>query len=110
MTKRKQRQAKQALINARCMQAIDRFNEVADYEGVTWERLDYCQAWIADIGEYKVLKSYNTLIALIYKPTGTMYDVLRYVYGYTATSAKHVSKFRRYSKECYTYYDVNSVR
>lgn len=35
-------------------------------------------------------KHENTLIDY----NGNLYDVLRLVYGYTATSAKHISKFR----------------
>lgn len=59
-----------------------------------------------------VLQSYNTIIALI--SGNVMYDFLRYVYGYTATSAQHIVKFRSdymldYPFECrkeYRYYEV----
>ncbi len=38
-----------------------------------------------------VLKSYDTVVALIYG--NCIYDFLRLVYGYTATSASHIAKF-----------------
>ena len=60
----------------------------------SFERVDYCQAWTIHTDNYILLKSYNTFIGAIEKSTGTMVDVLRLVYGYTATSAKHISKFR----------------
>lgn len=43
------------------------------------------------------LKSYNTIVAYIVKDytnnETVCIDVLRYVYGYSATSAKHIAKF-----------------
>ena len=58
-----------------------------------FERLDYCQAKTYQTRGYSFLISYNTIVAFI-DDSGNMYDVLRLVYGYTATSAKHISKFR----------------
>ena len=57
------------------------------------ERIDYCQAWIYRTNGYSFLISYNTIVAFI-DDSGNMFDVLRLVYGYTTTSAKHISKFR----------------
>lgn len=65
------------------------------YDGLLEEkqRLDYCKAWIGSCEGFIFLVSYNTLVAFIdYR--GNFYGVLRLVYGYTATSAKHISKFR----------------
>ena len=56
-------------------------------------RLDYCQAWVCQKNGYTFLISYNTIVAFI-DDSGNMYDVLRLVYGYTVTSAQHISKFR----------------
>jgi hypothetical protein len=42
---------------------------------------------------YHVLRSYDTIVAFVDPRTNTLYDVLRLVYGYTATSAQHISKF-----------------
>lgn len=58
-----------------------------------FERHDCCQAWLYQSKGYTYLISYNTIVAFI-DDSGNMYDVLRLVYGYTATSAKHISKFR----------------
>ena len=57
------------------------------------KRLLSCSACVYDTKNYYILKSYSTFIACIEKNTDTLYDALRVVYGYTATSAKHVSKF-----------------
>lgn len=43
--------------------------------------------------DYIGLMSYNTVVAFI-TPDGTMVDMLRDVYGYSATSAQHIAKFR----------------
>ena len=63
-------------------------------------RLRSCSAEVFDLvddttGEvlYHVLRSYNTIVAFIDPTTDTLYDVLRLVYGYTSTSAQHISKF-----------------
>ena len=58
-----------------------------------FERLDYCQAKTYQTRGYSFLISYNTIVAFI-DDSGNMFDVLRLVYGYTNTSAKHISKFR----------------
>lgn len=59
-----------------------------------FERLDYCQAKTYQTRGYSFLISYNTIVAFI-DDNGNMFDVLRLVYGYTVTSAKHISKFRK---------------
>ena len=56
-------------------------------------RLRSCTAWVYETDNYYILRSYNTYIAAIEKFSGQAADVLRKVYGYTATSAQHVSKF-----------------
>lgn len=60
----------------------------------TINRLRSCSAEVLTTEHYHFLKSYNTIIAFIDKNTDTCYDVLRYVYGYTSTSAQHIAKFR----------------
>lgn len=52
-----------------------------------------CNARIVEYGMYTYLISYNTVIGMLDRHTGTFYDALRVVYGYTATSAQHISKF-----------------
>lgn len=44
--------------------------------------------------EYYILESYSTLVAAIVKSNQTLIDMLRYTYGYTATSAQHIAKFK----------------
>lgn len=78
-----------------------------DYKRTNWDiyherKLRSCSATVAEAvdpetGElrYVVLRSYRTVVAVIDTRTSTLYDFLRYVYGYTATSAKHISKFAR---------------
>ena len=70
-------------------------------------RLDSCKAIVISSGEYTLLKSYDTIVATI-DEQGFGYDFLRYVYGYTSTSAKHISKFFKSNKvhTIYTYRDI----
>lgn len=69
------------------------------------ERLRTCTAYVyKDHNGYTVLRSYNTFVAFI-TPNGDFVDVLRLVYGYTATSAKHIRKFENdYGTNCKNYY------
>ena len=67
----------------------------------TCERLRTCQALVYASDNWFILKSYDTFVACINRKTGVGYDVLRYVYGYTATSAQHISKF---------FNDYNAIR
>ena len=60
----------------------------------SWKKLRHCSAEVLTIDNYYILRSYNTIVACIDKKTKTLYDFLRFVYGYTATSAKHISIFR----------------
>ena len=56
----------------------------------------------AEIWEYMgilALVSYGTPIALFTADDGTLYDCLRVVYGYTATSSQHIAKFRKWLAE-----------
>ena len=56
----------------------------------------------AEIWEYKgflALVSYRTPIAVYAPDDATLYDCLRIVYGYTATSAQHISKFSTWLAE-----------
>lgn len=58
-----------------------------------FERLNYCQAKTYQTRGYSFLISYNTIVAFI-DDSGNMFDVLRLVYGYTATSTMHIARFR----------------
>ena len=61
------------------------------------QRLRHCSAWVGKVHSgfysFTYLRSYNTIIAVIDDNTGEAVDILRTVYGYTATSAQHIAKF-----------------
>ena len=57
-----------------------------------FERLNYCKAKTYQTRGYSFLISYETIVAFV-DDNDNMYDVLRLVYDYTSTSAKHISKF-----------------
>lgn len=88
----------QRYINAKMMIALDKINEAfydtQDDKMPPKIRLNHCQAWTQDFEGFTILWSYRTVVAVYDKSTDTLYDVLRGVYGYTATSAQHIAKFR----------------
>ena len=89
MTRKEQRN-----INEEVRKAWETFKE--NYGEIQrTERLRSCSASVITTDRYYVLQSYSTVIAIIDRATDTLYDALRMVYGYTATSAKHVAKFRQ---------------
>ena len=61
-------------------------------------KLYSCNAWIWEFKGILVLVSYGTPIA-VYTDDGSLYDCLRVVYGYTATSSQHISKFIKWLDE-----------
>ena len=61
----------------------------------TAKQLRNCQAKVYTSERFYVLQSYNTIVAFIDRETDTLYDVLRFVYGYTNTSAQHIRKFEK---------------
>lgn len=64
-------------------------------------RLYTCTAEIYRCGNILALKSYNTIIAFVIIGSNKieLIDALRYVYGYTSTSAQHIAKFRNWLRE-----------
>ena len=62
---------------------------------IEYKRLRTCQATVGESENYYYLVSYQTLVAFIDKSDDTLYDVLRYVYGYTSTSSHHIAKFNQ---------------
>lgn len=72
------------------------------------KRLYSCKAFVCQSGNVYVLKSYSTPIAMLVigsQKNAVCYDFLRTVYGYTYTSAQHISKFRKWLKEKGLYND-----
>ena len=92
MTKRELQRLENQLVEEAWEKAKKVWHSIPDYFD-EYERIDYCKAWTYKSNGYTFLVSYNTLVAFI-DDNDNMYDVLRLVYGYTATSAKHISKFR----------------
>lgn len=88
------KKAEQMVINEEVRKAWEDFKA---YNGRVQrtERLRSCSAEVMVTDRYYVLQSYRTIIAIIDRTTDTLYDALRMVYGYTATSAKHIAKFRQ---------------
>lgn len=74
----------------------DFFNNLPSVFDVTPIRLYTCSAWIYYTGQYTILKSYSTIVAVYDGERDILYDGLRYVYGYTATSAQHIAKFKKF--------------
>ena len=93
------KKSEQLAINEQVLTLVNDFNKTNNYTG-NFKRLRSCSAEVAPVidaetGEliYYVLRSYRTIVAAIDVRTDTLYDFLRYVYGYTATSAQHIAKF-----------------
>lgn len=79
------------IVNTIVIGVIDNIN--VDGEQTYICRLRKCNATVWETERWYLLQSYATFVAAIDKQTGIMYDFLRYVYGYTATSAQHIAKF-----------------
>ena len=89
------KKSEQLAINEQVLEYLQVYNDWVDSHNVApnWKKLRSCSAEVAQIGNWYVLRSYRTIVAIIDIKTDTLYDFLRYVYGYTATSAQHISKF-----------------
>ena len=94
--------------------AYNEFKKKRLRERVVWKQLRTCSAEVCETENFYILRSYNTIVAVIEKATDIFADVLRMVYGYTSTSCQHIAKFRRdYGKDkwgCkieYTYRECN---
>lgn len=84
---------KQIEINKNAMIGMELWNESVVV--VSREQLYHCKAQVLELdNNCLALTSYGTLVAVFDKDTGFFYDVLRYTYGYTSTSAQHIAKFR----------------
>lgn len=97
----------QRQINEKCVSAYEcAKNEYFYSSSERLGRLRSCSAEVFESENYIFLKSYDTMIAFIDKKDSVLYDVLRYVFGYTATSAQHISKFSHdyYNHIRFTYY------
>ena len=90
------KKAFQKLINEEVLETYELFVECKDKFGMSsYGQLRSCSAWVYRTYGYIVLKSYNTVVAVIDTDNYVCYDFLRYVYGYTNTSSQHISKFAK---------------
>ena len=98
----------QQIENDIVLQEIEKINADLRNGVQSVSRFRTCSAYVLASGNYYLLKSYSTIVAAI-DSEGNIYDFLRYVYGYTATSAQHIAKFRNdYSRngKRFTYYPI----
>ena len=84
------KKSEQKLMNERCMIA---YENALEEDVIDAKRLRTCKAIVYETENYYILRSYNTVVAVIDKEFDTLYDCLRVVYGYTSTSAQHIAKF-----------------
>ena len=83
----------QLIINDYCEREIPIVeSELANIVSV--KRLRTCKAYVYETDSYYILKSYATVVAFICKDDLECFDILRMVYGYTSTSAKHIATFK----------------
>ena len=87
------KKGEQIEINSMILAEIDKVNEYLENCNLTWKKLRSCSAEVATTPRYYILRSYNTIIAVIDRNSDTLYDFLRWAYGYTATSCQHIAKF-----------------
>lgn len=79
---------------------------------IKWHQLYNCKGCFCDIDRWTFLKSYDTIVAVFDHYHFRLFDVLRYVYGYTATSAQHIAKFRNWVRltYCCSFDDIEEYR
>lgn len=88
------KKSEQIEINNEVIKAIARCNKEREHCTIgNGRRLRTCKAYVYETPSFYILQSYNTYVAIIEKITDTCYDFLRYTYGFTNTSAQHISKF-----------------
>ena len=80
-------------VKAEMERALTQLYNLNEKKSVKGKRLRSCTAWVFETEDYYILKSYETYVAVILKSADVMFDALRIVYGYTATSAQHIAKF-----------------
>lgn len=95
MTKKQLKQERQQRINNTCIEMYNEaMEEYRDYKvSRKIKKFRKCAAETIETQNYIFLRSYNTIVCLYDKKEHIIVDVLRYVYGYTATSSQHINKF-----------------
>ena len=81
--------------NNRCIEIYNKsMEEYRDYKvSRKIKKFRKCTAETIETQNYIFLRSYNTIVCVYDKKQNIVVDVLRYVYGYTATSTQHIYKF-----------------
>lgn len=106
----KEQAIKQDGINSYIVDVIDTYIKPEMHDMIYHSRLRTCSACIFETEHFYLLKSYNTFIASYNKETHEFIDFLRYVYGFTSTSAQHIAKFHndfaRKANSRLTYYEI----
>lgn len=100
---------KQKYINSICTYVYKKaMEEYESFNYISCGQLRSCSAEVLETENYFLLRSYNTIVGVMNKRTRELIDVLRFVYGYTATSAQHISKFGQdyFETKRYTYRNV----
>lgn len=88
------KKAEQRAINTKVEHELDWFKSVTHAEDIhKIMQLRTCKATVFDADRFLVLKSYDTIVAIIKKEDMTLFDFSRYVYGCTAVTAQHIAKF-----------------
>lgn len=102
----------QSEINAYILDVIDTYINPEMNSMIYYSRLRNCSASVYETEHFYVLKSYDTFVASYNKETHEFIDFLRYVYGFTSTSAQHIAKFKndfaRKATSHLRYYDIPS--
>lgn len=65
---------------------------------IKWVQLYHCTAETGAVGDWILLRSYSTIVAAYNFETDELFDFLRLVYGYTATSEHHIAKFHSFCR------------
>lgn len=105
------KKSEQRAINKKVEYELEHYNGITEQREIKYVgRLRHCHAYVYETHFYYVLRSYNTVVAVINKGDMALYDFSRYVYGYIATTAQHIAKFANdygvSPSDIYTWKDV----
>ena len=116
MTKQEQHQINTCVLE-RVFEITRNIRDFANEHNDPWnvfydsEQLYYCQATVTQPDSYFqtkygselpnviILTSYSSVIAIYDCKSRTLFDFLRYSYGYTATSQRHIERFIKWLRE-----------
>lgn len=76
----------------------DLWGAISKSKDIGQVRLNKCQAYVCKPSadeDFVYLESYGTIVAVYDRYEDALYDVLRTEYGFTKTSAQHISKFEK---------------